>query len=415
MSFGKKATEGTERKEGLNPNQTSTPPVPGSSKDNFAPISLEQPSNPEESTQISKNSVPSAAKKIWDRAILHLDMDAFYVNVHILDHPDDAERPLAIGGKPDKRGVVASASYEARKLGVRSAMPMSTAVRLCPNLTIASANWPRIRECSRQVMALLDAYGPVEQMSVDEAYVDLSAWDNPEGKAAEIRGAVKAETNLPCSVGLASSKLVAKVASDHDKPEGFTVVPPGQEAAFLAPLPTRAIHGIGPRTAEKLTKLGIQTCEQLALADLGMLQGAFGSQGVSLKQRARGVDKRPVKAERGMAKSISQEWTFSQDVNDPARLRQQLQTMCAKVAQSLQKRELVAHTVTVKFRWADFTTFTRQRSLEVGIDDAQTIYALAEAIWTEHWPPGQKMRLLGVGVSKIEAPQVRQLGFNFLD
>ncbi|MCA9897936.1 MAG: DNA polymerase IV [Anaerolineales bacterium] len=351
----------------------------------------------------------------WDRAILHLDMDAFYVNVHILDHPEDAGRPLAIGGQPDQRGVVASASYEARKRGIRSAMPMSTAVRLCPDLKIASANWPRIRDCSAQVMGILDGYGELEQMSVDEAYVDLSGWDNPQEKAAEIRAAVKAQTSLPCSVGLASSKLVAKVASDHDKPEGFTVVPPGEEAAFLAPLPTRAIHGIGPRTAEKLANLGIQTCEQLALADLGLLQGAFGSLGVSLKERARGVDNRSVQPDRGLAKSISQEWTFNQDVNDPEQLRQQLKKMTVKVAQALQKRQLVAHTVTVKFRWADFTTFTRQRSLEVGIDDAEMIYAIAEAIWTEHWPPGQKMRLLGVGVSKIEAPQVRQLGFNFLD
>ena len=350
----------------------------------------------------------------WDRAILHLDMDAFYVNVHILDHPDDAERPLAIGGQPDKRGVVASASYEARKLGIRSAMPMSTAVRLCPNLKIAPANWPRIRDCSRQVMDILHGYGPVEQMSVDEAYVDLSAWNNPQEKAAEIKATVKSQTSLPCSVGLASSKLVAKVASDHDKPEGFTVVPPGDEAAFLAPLPTRALHGIGPRTAEKLANLGIQTCAQLALADLGLLQGAFGSLGVELKDRARGVDGRSVQSDRGLAKSISQEWTFSQDVNDPARLQAKLKEMVEDVAQSLQKRKLVAHTVTVKFRWADFTTFTRQRSLEVGIDDAPTIYAVAEAIWAEHWPPGQKMRLLGVGVSKIEAPQVRQLGFNFL-
>ena len=355
------------------------------------------------------------SQKSWPRAILHLDMDAFYVNVHILDHPEDAGRPLAIGGKPDQRGVVASASYEARKMGVRSAMPMSTAVRLCPNLKIAPANWERIRSCSRDVMAILHPFGPVEQMSVDEAYVDLSDWDNPEEKAAEIRTAVKIDTNLPCSVGLATSKLVAKVASDHDKPEGFTVVPPGSEADFLAPLPTRVILGIGPRTAEKLANLNIHSCQQLALADLGLLQGALGNQGASLKERAKGVDGRSVKPDRGLAKSISQEWTFNQDVNDPEKLRQQLKKMAERVAKSLQKRQLVAHTVTVKFRWADFTTFTRQRSVEVGIDDADTIYVIAESIWAEHWPDGQKMRLLGVGVSKIEAPAIRQLGFNFLD
>jgi DNA polymerase-4 len=355
------------------------------------------------------------SNKTWPRAILHLDMDAFYVNVHILDHPEDAERPLAIGGQPDKRGVVASASYEARKMGVRSAMPMSRAVRLCPKLKIAPANWERIRSCSKQVMGILQQYGLVEQMSVDEAYVDLSEWDNPEEKVAEIGTAVKQETNLPCSVGLASSKLVAKVASDYNKPEGLTIVPPGTEAAFLAPLSTRVIWGIGPKTAEKLAKLTIQTCGQLALADLGLLQGAFGSQAVSLKERASGVDGRSVNSDRGMSKSISQEWTFNQDSNNPQQLRETLKKMTEQVAHSLQKRQLVAHTVTVKFRWADFTTFTRQRSVEVGIDDPATIYAIAESIWADHWPDGQKMRLLGVGVSKIKAPKVRQLSFNFLD
>lgn len=355
------------------------------------------------------------SQKSWPRAILHMDMDAFYVNVHILDHPEDAGLPLAIGGQPDQRGVVASASYEARKTGVRSAMPMSTAVRLCPALKIAPASWDRIHSCSRQVMDVLDQFGPVEQMSVDEAYVDLSDWDNPEEKAAEIRTTVKNETQLPCSVGLASSKLVAKVASDHDKPAGFTVVLPGSEAEFLAPLNTRVIWGIGPRTAEKLANLSIHTCEELALANLGLLQGAFGNQAAALKDRAKGVDGRSVEPDRGLAKSISQEWTFNQDVNDPDKLREQLEKMAARVAQSLQKRQLVAHTVTVKFRWADFTTFTRQRSVEVGIDDAAAIFAIAESIWADHWPPGQKMRLLGVGVSKIKAPEVRQLGFNFLD
>jgi nucleotidyltransferase/DNA polymerase involved in DNA repair len=148
---------------------------------------------------------------------------------------------------------------------------------------------------------------------------------------------------------------------------------------------------------------------------LGLLQGAFGSQAVSLKERAVGIDGRSVQPHRGTAKSISQEWTFNQDVNDADKLREQLKKMAERVSHSLQKRQLLAHTITVKFRWADFTTFTRQRSVEVGIDDAATIYAIAESIWAEHWPSGQKMRLLGVGVSKIKAPDVRQLGFNFLD
>ncbi|MCP4426305.1 MAG: DNA polymerase IV [Chloroflexi bacterium] len=349
----------------------------------------------------------------FPRAILHLDMDAFYVNVHLLDNPADRGQPLAIGGKPGQRGVVASASYEARKFGVRSALPMSTAVRLCPHLKYIPANWPRIRECSGQVMDILRQYGPVEQMSVDEAYIDLSAQDDPQAVAAQIRAKVKEKTGLPASVGLATAKLVAKVASDHDKPEGFTVVPPGTEAEFLAPLPTRAIWGIGPKTAEKLAELGIETCGQLAQADPDQLRRRFGKQALELQERARGVDGRSVQPERGPAKSISQEWTFNTDVSDAEILRRQLQKMCGRVAQSALKRGLVAHTVTVKFRWSDFTTFTRQRSVAVGVDSEADIFRLAEAIWRENWPENRPMRLLGVGVSKLVEGDGRQLGFDF--
>lgn len=345
----------------------------------------------------------------WSQAVLHLDMDAFYVNVHLLDHPEDAAAPLVIGGKPESRGVVASASYEARKLGIRSAMPMSTAVRLCPSLRIVPPNWPRIRDCSQQVMGLLAEYGPVEQVSVDEAYVDLTGWAAPVPVAEEVRTAVKSHTHLPASVGLASSKLVAKVASDHEKPEGCTIVLPGAEADFLAPLPVRAIWGIGPRTAEKLAGLGIVTCSQLAAADEVQLRTHFGRQAAELQQRALGLDDRPVRAERGQPKSISQEWTFSQDVADPTQLQAQLRQQAESVARSLQKRSLVGHTVRVKFRWSDFTTFTRQKSTEIGLDDAEMIYRLALAIWQENWSPGQRMRLIGVGVSGLEPMAQRQL------
>jgi len=360
------------------------------------------------------NELPQqTAAGSWERAILHLDMDAFYVNVHILDHPEDAGIPLVVGGQPDQRGVVASAGYEARALGIRSAMPTSQARRLCPQLKIVPANWERIRACSRQVMTILHEYGPVEQMSVDEAYIDLSNRMQPEMIASQIRDRVKAETGLPCSVGLATSKLVAKVASDFDKPEGFTVVQSGTEAAFLAPLATRAIHGIGPRAAEKLAAMGIETCAQLAAADFAALKQRFGNQAESLRQRAQGIDNREVHSEREQAKSISQEWTFNTDVNDPEVLINQLKKMCDSVTKSMQKRKLVAHTVYVKFRWADFTTFTRQKSLEVGIDQAEDIFRIAHTIWQENWPSGQRMRLLGVGVSNLEEPTLRQLGFDF--
>jgi DNA polymerase IV len=349
----------------------------------------------------------------WPRVILHLDMDAFFVNVHLLAQPEDAGQPLVVGGRPEHRGVVASASYEARGFGVRSAMPTARALRLCPQLKIVGHDWPLIKQCSRQVMALLESYGPVEQMSVDEAYVDLTGRPEPEELAQAIRQRVKTETGLPASVGLATSKLVAKVASDFLKPEGCTIVRPGQEAAFLAPLPVRVIWGIGPRTAERLAAMGIQHCGQLAAADPAQLRAQFGKQAESLPLRARGIDDRPVVAEQGLPKSISQEWTFSEDIADPQQLQEWLERMSAGVAESLQKRNLLAYTVRVKFRWADFTTFTRQRSLEVGTDDAGRIYQLTLALWQENWSPGQKMRLLGVAVSGLEKAQLRQTSFDF--
>jgi len=345
----------------------------------------------------------------WQRAILHLDMDAFFVNVHLLDHPEDEGVPLAVGGRPEGRGVVASASYEARRFGVRSAMPAARAIRLCPQLKFVGRDWSRIRECSREVMAILRDYGPVEQVSVDEAYVDVSDHTDPAALARTIRERVQAETGLPPSVGLAPNKLVAKVASDHDKPQGCTVVRPGEEEAFLEELPVRVIWGIGPRTAERLALMGIRTCGELAAADAVALALEFGDHGGSLQRRARGRDSRPVQAERGPPKSISQERTFNEDVDDPEFLREKLRAMAEGVAVSLQKQGLIAHTVWVKFRWADFTTFTRQRTVEVGMDEAEAIARQATAIWEEHWPEGQRVRLLGVGVSKLEEPAARQL------
>lgn len=337
-------------------------------------------------------------------------MDAFFVNVHLLDHPEDAGIPLAVGGQPDERGVVTSASYEARQFGVRSAMPTAQALRLYPQLKVVAANWGRIRECSRGVMALLGEYGPLEKMSVDEAYIDLSGVADPVAPAGEIRERMPAEMKLPASVGLATSKLVAKVASDFNKPRGLTIVRPGEEAAFLAPQPVRAIWGIGPRTAERLAALGITTCGQLAGADPDRLRETFGRDSDSLMRRARGEDDRPVEPDRGPPKSISQEWTFSRDVADAEVLREHLRRMAADVAQELVKRNLLAHTIRVKFRRPDFTTFTRQRSLEVATDDAATIFRVAHALWREHWPAGRPMRLLGVGAASLVAGEGRQMG-----
>jgi DNA polymerase-4 len=346
---------------------------------------------------------------LWSRAILHLDMDAFFVNVHLLHHPEQKGLPLAVGGTPAERGVVASASYEARQFGVRSAMPSSQAVKLCPALVFVRHNWEQIHTCSSQIMELLAHYGPVEQMSVDEAYVDLSQYPNPEQLALFLRQQVKREVGLPASVGLASSKLVAKVASDYDKPEGCTIVMPGEEARFLAPLPVRALHGIGPRTAERLAEMGLNRCGQLGQASLDELRLVFGRHGDELQQKALGIDPRPVVPESGPAKSISQEWTFNEDIGDEAQLAGKLAEMCELVAHQLQKKNLLAHTISVKFRLTDFTTFTRQKTVEVGVNQAADILRVAEAVWREFWPPGRPLRLLGVGVSNLEQPLAQQL------
>ena len=337
-------------------------------------------------------------------------MDAFYVNVHLRDHPADAGVPLAVGGRPDERGVVTSASYEARRLGVHSAMPMAQAIRLAPGLRIVPPDWPRIRECSRQVMDLLAQFGPLEKMSVDEAYIDVGEWAGAADVARAVFDRVPAETGLPCSVGLAASKLVAKVASDFQKPRGFTVVPPGEEARFLAPLPARVIWGIGPRTAERLEALGVRTCGELAAAGQERLRGVIGREADKMIRRARGIAERPVEPDHGPPKSISQEWTFSRDVADGDALREHLRRMATDVAADLRRHNLLAHTVRVKFRTPDFTTFTRQRSLEVGIDDAEALYRVALAIWSEHWPAGKPMRLLGVAAAGLVEGQSRQLG-----
>jgi DNA polymerase-4 len=328
-------------------------------------------------------------------------MDAFFVSVYLLGHPEDVGQAVAVGGSPDGRGVITSASYEARQFGVRSAMPARRALRLCPHLKIVRSDWRRIRDCSKLVRFILSQHGPMEPMSVDEAYVDLTGRRDPERLAADIQRQVKADTHLPASVGLATSKLVAKVASDHGKPEGCVIVPPGTESDFLAPMPVRVILGIGPRTAERLAEIGIETCGQLADADPERLAGSFGRHGRRLPERARGIDRRSVNPKRGPARSISGERTFGKDIDDRNELHEQLRKLSARVGRSLRRRELVARTVFVKFRWSDFTTFTRRHTLEAPIDGDDEIFEQAAALWDEHWPSGQRVRLMGVGVANL--------------
>ena len=345
---------------------------------------------------------------IWTQAIVHLDMDAFFVNIHLLEHPEDKGKPIAVGGNPSGRGVVASASYEARQFGVHSAMPSSRALKLCPQIKFVRHNWGLIKETSAAVMEILEEFGPVEKMSVDEAYIDVSEQIDPETTALVMRERVKAATNCPASVGLAPSKLVAKIASDYDKPEGCTIILPGEEERFLAPLPVRAISGIGPATAARLAAFNIETCGQLAEFDYATLAGTFKNQAESLQRRARGIDTRKVVSDPGQSKSISQETTFNNDLDDKEYFYKKIREMADSLSGSLRRKNLVAHTVTLKVRWNDFTTFTRQRSVENGIDSQKDIERLAKVILDNFWD-GEKLRLIGVGVSNLLEPTGRQL------
>ena len=317
----------------------------------------------------------------------------------------------------DNDGVVSSCSYAARQFGVHSAMPMAQALRLCPQLLVVAPDFTAYRAASQAVMERLHALTDlVEQISIDEAFVDVSTL--PEDGitlARRLQQQIRSELDLSCSLGVASNKLVAKIATDVGKaaartghsPEAICVVPPGTEAAFLAPLPTLALWGVGPRTAERLAQRGMHTIGDLAACAPAELEHLFGKHGADLAQRARGIDDRPITTVRE-AKSISQETTFSRDVNDRARLEQTLRTQAGQVAARLRKKGLSASTVKVKIRWPDFTTPTRQLTLAQPTDRDEELADAAVRLLDQVWQAPQAVRLLGMGVSGLSA-QPRQL------
>lgn len=359
------------------------------------------------------------------RAIIHLDLDAFYCAVEEQHDPALRGQPFAVGGKPDQRGVVASCSYAARQFGVRSAMPMARALRLCPRLLIVPPHFNRYRAASRQVMERLDALTPlVEQISIDEAFLDVTALpDDPAGIARRLQQTILTELGLPCSLGVASNKLVAKIASDYGKgqargagpPNAITVVPPGGEAEFLAPLPARSLWGVGPKTAARLLAMGVTTIGDLARLPPDDLARMFGKHGEDMARRARGQDDSPIVTVR-QAKSFSQEQTFARDQGDPARLREVIEEQAASLSRQLRQRNLAATTVRIKIRWPDFTTLTRQATLSQPFDEAAGIAGTAWRLLEKVWQPGRRVRLLGVGVSGLvprgvsaERPRQRML------
>ena len=351
------------------------------------------------------------------RVILHLDLDAFFCAVEETHNPSLRGKPFAVGGKPDERGVVASCSYAARRRGVRSAMPMSRALRLCPNLIIVPARHRLYSEVSKQVMEKLRNLTPLlEQISIDEAFLDISDMREPPARIAlDLQTAIKNELHFPSSIGIASNKLVAKIATEVGKksakgdgpPFGLTIVPAGQEAAFLAPLPANMLWGVGPKTEARLAELNIHTIGDIANWPESDLIRRFGENGRDLARHAKGQDERPIVLERE-TKSISQEITYSVDVREDKVIEKTLRELSGEVARSLRKNDLAGKTVKLKIRWPDFTTLTRQTTLSQPTDNDEEIIRTALKLLREVRKPNQAVRLIGVGVSGLGAP-IRQL------
>ncbi len=351
------------------------------------------------------------------RTILHLDLDAFFCAVEELHDPSLRGKPFAVGGSPESRGVVASCSYAARRLGVHSAMPMSRALRLCPGLIVISHHYHNYGEMSEKVMQRLRDLSPlVEQISIDEAFIDVSdLHEDPEGIARRLQARVNAELGLPCSVGVATNKLVAKIATEVGKktaqkgqpPNAVTVVPPGTEAAFLDPLPADMLWGVGPKTAARLAERDIQTIGDIARCSAADLARWFGENGRDLSRRARGIDESPISTEHEV-KSISQETTFARDIRDDKVLADTLRELAAEVGRRLRKAEIAGTTVKLKLRWPDFTTLTRQVTLLHSTDQDEEIYLTALNLLEKVREKGKPVRLIGVGVSGL-GPPLRQL------
>ena len=322
------------------------------------------------------------------RAILHVDLDAFFAAVEQLDHPEWRGKPVIVGGDATRRGVVSTCSYEARKFGVHSAMSSARAAQLCPDAIWTHGSFERYHEMSRLVRAIFADESPlVQPVSIDEAYLDVTPGrftsEHPVAVARRIRARV-AELGITCSVGVSASKSVAKIASDFDKPDGLTVVCPGDEATFLAPLPVRAMPGVGPRTAERLATLGIRTLGDLAALDEVTAAEVLGSHGVGLAARARGLDVRGVHDSEA-AKSVSNERTFATDVRTPSDVDGALAALAAKVGQRVRRKGMAGRTVTVKLRFSDFTTKTVRRTMPAPTDDEAVFGPVARELLASAW------------------------------
>lgn len=340
------------------------------------------------------------------RLILHVDMDAFFAAVEILDQPQLAGQPVIVGGSAARRGVVAAASYEARKFGVHSAMPTATAMRLCPHAVLLPARGDRYEEVSEQIMAILHEFTPlVEQTSVDEAFLDVTGSTALYGPGEQIAAAIKirirGETSLTCSIGVAPNKFLAKLGSDFNKPDGLTVIPAETAAGFIAPLPASRIWGVGPRAVERLAALGIQTIGELARYSPQQLLAHFGQHAGGLQALARGEDSSPVVTAHD-PKSISRETTFAEFLSDREQMEATLLELADDVAARLRAAGLVAYTVTLKVRDETFATITRSHTLVEPADLGETLHEIAcDMLRQKVTLHGRKVRLLGIGAGGL--------------
>ena len=343
------------------------------------------------------------------RRIMHIDLDAFFVSVEQVLNPELKGKPVVVGGRPDQRGVVAAASYEARAFGLHAGMPLATANRLCPQAIFIEGSFPKYRDASQRFMAILADFSPyLEPVSLDEAYLDATGFESIHGSIHQMAQAIKqrieSELGLCASVGIASSKVVAKVASEMSKPDGLLEVAAGQEVSFLAPLPIAKLPGIGKKTERILRSLGIHTIGDLSVAPLGALKSHFGASGEVLHRYANGIDEREVEPPRA-SKSISRETTFGKDTRDRSFLQATLRYLSERVGADLRQRGKQARCITLKLRYADFTTITRRYTLSRGSDTDQTIFDTGlKLLKTALSQQKQPVRLIGIGISHLTEP-----------
>jgi len=340
-------------------------------------------------------------------------MDCFYAAVHMRDDPLLVGRPVVIGGSPEGRGVVAAASYEARKFGIHSAQPAARAVRLCRDVVFIRPDFKRYRAESERIFAIFRQFtSEIQPVSIDEAYLDVTdeiePWGSATALAKEIRSRVKAERGLTVSIGVGPNKLIAKIASDFDKPDGLTVVPPRRVKDFLDPLSVRSLPGVGPATEKRMKEAGIGTVADLRALPLDALTRRFGRSGQWLYNCARGIDDRPVRVHRSR-KSLSHERTYARDLQTLVQMDEQLESLAQRVAQDLERRRLSTCTVSVKVRYSDFTTLTRSYTLAGPTCDPLTIAGWAKELLRRTHAGKRRVRLLGVSASNLVHGNISQL------